>query len=218
EYQALFLKGEILEAALDRGGAYQAYQAARDRFEALRSILWSEDLKIAFMQTKVEVYERLIALCMEEGKPVREIFEYMEQAKSRSLRDQFFERVHELPPPEPGQSALVRRIRTLRQELNWYYHRVEAEQLNRDDRSAERLDRLQQELREREHTFITVLRDLPAAERAGAGVHSTAVAGVDEIREALPPGAALVEYFMTGDRIVAAVLGRDRLDVTPVTT
>src|SRR6185503_14499955 len=72
--------------------------------------------------------------------------------------------------------------------------------------------------REREHTFITVLRDLPAAERTGAGVHKTAVVDVDEIREALPSGATLVEYFMTGDRIVAAVLGPDRLDVTPLTT
>ena len=45
-------------------GAYGSYQTARERLEALRSILWGEDLKIAFMTTKLEVYERLVDLCM----------------------------------------------------------------------------------------------------------------------------------------------------------
>jgi len=30
---------------------------------------------------------------------------------------------------EAGQSDLVRKIRDLREELNWYYHRIELEQL-----------------------------------------------------------------------------------------
>ena len=88
-----FLKGQIEEALGDPASRLQSYQIARERLEALRSVLWGEDLKIAFMKTKLAVYERLVDLCL---RPRRrrgtEIFGYIEQAKSRSLRDLFFER------------------------------------------------------------------------------------------------------------------------------
>ena len=64
DYQAFFLKGQIEEALGNPIGAYESYQTARERLEALRSILWGEDLKIAFMRTKLEVYERLVDLCL----------------------------------------------------------------------------------------------------------------------------------------------------------
>ena len=72
----------------------------------------------------------------------------------------FAERAGAATPEDPNQSDLVRQIRTLREELNWYYHRVELEQLSRDERSAERLDHLQAQLRSREHAFIRILRDM----------------------------------------------------------
>ena len=220
-YQALFLKGQIEEASGDADGACASYQRARERFEALRSILWGEELKIAFMTAKLGVYERLVDLRMardDESRHADEIFEYIEQAKSRSLRDLFFDRAHPMPFADTGQSELVRQIRTLREELNWYYHRVELEQLNRDDRSAERLDQLQAQVKDREHTFVRILRDMPAVDRESIGLLETTAVTPDEVRALLPADAALVEYFRTGDQIVAAVLTPRELTVTRLTT
>ena len=218
DYQAYFLMGQIHEAADDADSAYAAYLVARERLEALRSVLWSEDLKIAFMKAKHAVYERLVALCMDRDGDAAEIFGYIEQAKSRSLRDLFFDRVMPVTAPTAGQSELVRQIRTLREELNWYYHRVELEQLSRDDRSTERLQHLQEQLRDRERSFVRMLRDIPQGTREEVGFHDTAAASVEEIRSALAPGTTIVEYFKTGDRIVAVVLSADSLTVTPLTT
>ena len=65
------------------------------------------------MGTKLEVYERLVDLCMrlDDGEGAQsEIFGYIEQAKSRSLRDLFFERVP-LAVAATGPTELVRQIR-----------------------------------------------------------------------------------------------------------
>jgi CHAT domain-containing protein len=221
EYQARFLKGQIEEAAGDAASAYESYQAARARLEALRSVLWGEDLKIAFMSTKLVVYERLVDLCLDRPQDDRqalEIFEYIEQAKSRSLRDLFFERVRPMRPADKSQSELVRQIRVLREELNWYYHRVELEQLGSDDRSPERLAHLQADVRDREQAFIRVLREVPVADRESVGLHDTEPVTPEEVRATLGPDAALIEYFTVGDRILAAVLTTNDLTIVPLTT
>src|SRR6476660_292555 len=172
EYQAHILTGEIQEALGRPASAYDSFRTARERLETIRSVLWGDDLKIAFMKTKLAVYERLVDLCLQrgDGTEAREIFEHIEQAKSRSLRDMFAERTGAPTPEGPNQSDLVRQIRTLREELNWYYHRVELEQLSRDERSAARLEHLQEQLRTREHAFIRVLREIPQASRELVGL------------------------------------------------
>jgi CHAT domain-containing protein/tetratricopeptide (TPR) repeat protein len=221
DYQAYFLKGRIHEAAGNAARAYDAYQAARVRLESLRSVLWGEDLKIAFMTSKLIVYERLVDLCLQQDGgegTAHEIFGYVEQAKSRSLRDLFVERVHVGRPPEANQSDLVRQIRALREELNWYYHRVEREQLGRDERSPDRLAQLQAQLREREQSFIRILRELPTGDRESAGLHDTTAVAPDELRTMLGGDTALVEYFAVGDRILAAALTDGDPRVVPLTT
>jgi CHAT domain-containing protein len=220
EYQAHFLNGEIQEALGRPDSAYESYRTARERLETIRSVLWGDDLKIAFMKTKLAVYERLVDLCLRrgDGTEAREIFEYVEQAKSRSLRDMFADRASAATPEDPNQSELVRQIRTLREELNWYYHRVELEQLSRDERSAERLDHLQAQLRSREHAFIRILRDMPQGSRELVGLGDSEAATPEQIRSILKPGTAIVEYFRTADRILAVVLDANDLTVMPLTT
>jgi len=221
EYQACFLEGQIAEAAGDRTRAYETYQAARARLEGLRSVLWGDELKIAFMTSKVAVYERLVDLCLQRGDAgatAHEIFDYIEQAKSRSLRDLFVERVQIGRPQDGGQSELVRQIRTLREELNWYYHRVELEQLGADTQSPSGLNHLHAQLREREKTFIKILREMPSGDREAAGLRDTTAVTPDELRAAMDADTALVEYFAIGDRVLAAVLTRGDLRVVPLTT
>ena len=172
------------------------------------------------MKTKLEVYERLVDLCLARGDAAEasEIFGYIEQAKSRSLRDLFADRACAANREDPNQSELVRQIRTLREELNWYYHRVELEQLSRDERSAERLAHLQAQLRSREHAFIRILRDMPQGSRELVGLSDSEAASPDKIRSLLKPGTTLVEYFRTADRILAVVLDANDLTVVPLTT
>ncbi|HEY3131983.1 MAG TPA: CHAT domain-containing protein [Acidobacteriota bacterium] len=218
-YQAHFLAGQIREAAAETAEAYNSYQEARRSLEMIRSVLRGEELKIAFMKNRLEVYERLVQLCMAgDSNPAsaQEAFGYIEESKSRSLRDLIFERAQSLPVADLGHSQLVRQIRELREELNWYYHRIELEQLRQEDRSPARIERLQAQLQARENEFVRVLREIPQLE-SSADLYSAPVETLESVRSALGGDAMLIEYFRVGDRIVVALLSHEELEVIPLT-
>ncbi len=218
-YLANFMMGQIHEAAGDQRAAYQAYQPSREALESLRASLRADELKIAFMKNKLEVYERLVWLCLSRSGTgsSAEAFEYIEQAKSRSMRELILQRGYSLPPVDSGKSDLVRRIHDLREELNWYYHRIELQQLRPEERSQQRIEQLQEQARTQENELLRHLRELPSEETTGAGHQTLPGVSLAEVRASLSPAATLVEYFSVGDRIVAALITRDALDIVPVT-
>jgi len=219
-YQAEFLMGQIQQTSEDSGGAYDSYQRARGALETLRSSLHGEELKIAFMKNRLEVYECLVELCMnknEAGDSREEAFGYMELAKSRSLAELLVQHGHVLPVAEAGQSGLVRRVREMREELNWYYRRIELEQLRSDDPSPKRIEKLQKEALAHENDLLRALRDLPAPQPGVNADSPSAIGSLKDVRECLPPETALVEYFSIKDHLVAAVVTRDELEIVPVT-
>src|SRR6266480_4096034 len=100
--------------------AYDSYQIARQALETLRSSLRGEELKIAFIQNRLEVYENLVVLCLSKNADpaaAEEALSYVEQARSRSLMDLFVRPAPAHSDATPGQSELVRTIRDLREEL-----------------------------------------------------------------------------------------------------
>jgi CHAT domain-containing protein/tetratricopeptide (TPR) repeat protein len=220
EYQAHFLLGQIHESAADHGNAYAAYQKARTALETLRSSLKAEELKIAFMKNRLEVYERLVEICLRDSarpESLEEAFGYIEQAKSRNLMELILQSGSSMPPEETTQSDLVRRIQDLREELNWYYHRIEHEQLKPEQPSPARIEKLRNEAKDRENNLLRTLRELPEGGAQSFALPAAACASLKEIRASLLPDAAIVEYFAVGDRLVAAVVTRERLRIVPVT-
>jgi CHAT domain-containing protein len=188
--------------------------------EALRSRLHAEELKISFVKNRLQVYEALVDLHLSgDGgdSSAAEAFSCIEAAKSRSMTEMIFQSGQSLPLGEEGQSELVRRIRDLREELNWYYHRIELEQLRPEETSAKRLEQLQEKALSHENELLRTLRELPAHERENATLEAPADFSLEKLQAALPAGTALVEYYSTGDRLVAAVVTRNSLEITPIT-
>jgi len=220
DYQANFLMGEIRCSVSDFQQAYKFYQAARPALEALRSSLRKDELKIAFMKNKSEVYERLVELCL-NGEPnessLQEAFEYIELAKSRSLQELLANGRHGSAESAAGKSELVRRIRDLREELNWYYHRIEAEQLGPDHDRAERVQRLQKEAEDREKNLLRTLREVPPTQLETAFLGGNQVFPLARIQGLLNDNTSLIEYFSIRDRIVAVFLTGNGLEIIPVT-
>jgi CHAT domain-containing protein len=217
-YQAHFLMGQIQQASGDLTAAYDSLQKARESLETLRSSLRGEELKIAFMKNRLEVYENLVELCLirDEGpNGAQESFGYIEMAKSRSLAEILMRTGPTLKPAEPGQSDLVRRIREMREELNWYYRRIEIEQLRAEEPSPERIAKLQNEALAHENELLHVLRELPASE--GTASHVPAIKSLETIRASLPADAALIEYFSLRDQFLAAVVTHEDLKIVPLT-
>ncbi|HEY6388595.1 MAG TPA: CHAT domain-containing protein [Candidatus Acidoferrum sp.] len=219
-YQTHFLRGQLAQTRGDRPAAYTAYQEARTSLEALRSRLHAEELKISFVKNRLQVYEALVDLHLSgDGgdASAAEAFSCVEAAKSRSMTEMIFQSGQSLPLGNSGQSELVRRIRDLREELNWYYHRIELEQLRPEDRSAKRLQQLQEKAVSHENELLRTLRELPAHERENATLEAPADFSLEKLQAAIPADAALIEYYSTGDRLVAAVVTRNSIDITPIT-
>ncbi len=218
-YQTHLLLGQIAGNRGDRVAAYAAYQEARKALEALRTRLHSEELKIAFVKNRMQVYEAMVALYLDPANneiSADEVFSCIEAAKSRSMIEMIFQSGQSLPMGEAGQSEFVRKIRDLREELNWYYHRMELEQLRPEEKSQERVERLQQEAQAHENELLRALRELPAQERENATLEAPSDFSVAKLQASLPPATLLVEYYSTGDRLLAAVVSRGGIEIVPV--
>src|SRR6202521_2192777 len=219
-YQAHLLAGQIAQARNDRPAAHHAYLEARKALEALRSRLKGEELKISFVKNRMKVYEALVDLYLagdETENSTEEALACMEAAKSRSMIEMIFQGGQSLPLGEAGQSDLVRRIRDLREDLNWYYHRIELEQLRPEEKSHQRLESLQEKAQSHEKELLRTLRELPAHERENATLEAPADFSLAKLQAHLPQDATLVEYFSAGDRLVAAVITSKEIRIQPVT-
>jgi CHAT domain-containing protein len=207
-HQARFLQGQIFEASSSPDAAYQSYEIARDALEALRSSLAKEELKIGFMRSRTDVYSRMTKLCLERSEhdcSAEEAFSHIEAAKSRTLRDLLVGG----PSPvgiSPSDTRTDSRAHELRAELNWYYNRLEREQLSKDGLSADQHAKLSEEARQRERKLVNVLLHAPASAHVGAALRNSSAASIEEIRSSLGPGMMLLEYFALEGTIHAAVV------------
>ncbi len=219
-YQAHLLMGNVHSAGGKVEQAYASYQKARQALETLRSSLRGEELKIAFIKNRLEVYEDLMDICLlREGDAAatEEAFAYVEQAKSRSLMDLFFRPVPTITEDEAGQSDLVRSIRDLREELNWYYNLIEREQLQPEQQSPERIRSLQTKAGNREKELLHMLQEATPADAEQAGLQTPTHLPIADLRSALPADTLLIEYFRVKDRIVVCLLGPETLEILPIT-
>jgi CHAT domain-containing protein len=218
KHQAFLLMGQIHSSSGNRKEAYESFLISREALESLRSNLRGQELKMAFLKNRLEVYELLVDSCLcgqYSAGSLAEAFGYIEEAKSRNLMDQMLQPVYSAGE-ESGQSDLVRRMRNLRDELNWYYSLIELEQLRPEQRSPEHIKRLEEQVRAREIDLIRVLQESNLAGE-GTPLQAGKSLSVEEIRAAIAPDSLIIEFFQTGDRILACILGRDRLQIVPVT-
>ena len=222
--QAQQLLGRIHIANGKIREAYRAYQEARRLLEATRSGLRKDELKISFMEGKLEIYEALVQICLDSGDhSLEEAFEYIEQSKSRSLQDLVSGNVDsiatEARSTETNANEVIdsqRKALDLRAEINWYSHQLAQEQLNGAKVSARRLTGLQHEIHKRENSLLRLVREMPSSAAESAGLSLSKPATLKEIRESLPANSMLVEYFQIEDRLLAVVLTSETLQILPV--
>ena len=183
--------------------------------EQLRSGIHAEELKIAFLKDRVQIYEALVAYCMKRTRRPRatiEAFGYIQEAKSRSLMDVLspFRSASWLAPP--AKPAHATRIRDLREELNWYFHKIEL--ANLEQSSRDEMSTLQGELQRRERELLRLSREYSQDHEDGP--RWSAALTVDQVRQALPLDSTILEYYQVQDRIAVVLLSRDRLEIVPL--
>lgn len=219
-HQAHLVMGQIEEASENLREAQRQYQVAKEVLESLRGGLHGEELKISFMRNRLEVYENLVELCLARGSTadvVEEAWIYMEQSKSRGLLELIDRRANRPAAGDPEEGVLARQVADLREQLNWFYHRIEVEQLGHVPASDERLLELQDLAGKREKEFLRLLRELSPAEAQAAGLEAAPPVSLQAVRGALEPNMALLEYFRVRDRILATIVTAEGIEVVAVT-
>ena len=221
-FQAHLLMGQALRALGHREPAHSFYRTACQALEALRSGLHKDEFKVAFMANKLNVYECLVESCLDhEGKAFREpaeTFEYIEAAKSRSLMELMSQGSLDLRTAKGEINVVVQQIRDLRAELNWYYHRIEQEQLRPEANGAERIKNLRLEANAREKTLARRVRELPDSNPEAELLRGPARIPLSEIQSGLAADTLIVEYFTLDDRLLAALIGSRDIRILQVST
>lgn len=215
--QAHALEGQIEAALGQEGRARHAYQRASVYLERLRNSIHGEDLKISFMKDRVGIYEALVGLSMKRrnrAKAMAEIFEHVQQAKSRTLLDLLSTPRSTFWLEPQGQTEHARKIQELREELNWYFHKTEMAQLQQASRHD--LTELRTQSRRRERELAKLLREhVPPCDDEAAFQFAVTLS-IQQVRESLPADATILEYFQAHDQIVVLSLSRDRLQIVPL--
>jgi CHAT domain-containing protein len=216
-YQAYFVLGQVEEAVGAVDLARQAYQNAYAKLEDLRSHLGREELKIAFLQNKLAIYEGLVITSLGFGPGQdRATFEYVERAKSRSLTDLISFRAPSLISRNPEHSAAMEQLRALRQKLTWIYHQIELEELNLTSRSSARIQRLKQQGRQMEDALMKAFSQFQAVDQEFVGLQNASTTSVEEMQSRLPEDAMLVEFYEARGTFYACLATARDLRIFPV--
>lgn len=219
-YEARLVMGQIEEGDGNLPEAEAHYNAAREIVENLRSGIRGDELKISFLEDKLAVYEGLAGLYLARSEAPdsrQQAWSLIEQAKSRNLLEMIVRGESPVAVDGSGDGRLATRIRTLRQKLNWYYHRIEVEQTAREAATENRLLELRGQMEEREREFLRLLRELPPDESEAAGLEQIKTASLQSVRETLGPDVALVEYFRVKERFLATVITESSLETVALT-
>ena len=217
KHQAFLLMGQIHSASGNQRKAYFCFRASRHALEMLRTNVRGEELKLSFLKNRLEVYELLVDECLRNRTEhsLREAFAYIEDAKSRILMDQMLQAPRLLSKNKQGE--LLQRITELRDELNGYYRLIELERLQSGRRSPQYVENLEILIGKRENELIRALRECtPSEGTSGARPESEAIS-LEDLRQSLPEETVVVEYFQSGDRILACLLTHQDLEITPLT-
>lgn len=215
--QAQQLMAQTCLVAGSRREAYRHYQKARRLLEKTRSDLRNEEMKISFMEDKLEIYESLIRLCIETKSDrlnLEEAFKYVEKSKSRLLQDLMSEPADRI---ENTNDEEQRKVIDLRAEINWYSKRLMQEQLRGEEASQPTMAELHAAIRKRENEVLRLVREMPAAEAVSAGLSVSEPATIAEVRKSLPADSTLLEYFQITGRLYAAILTQETFEIVPVT-
>jgi CHAT domain-containing protein len=208
--EVFHVAGEALAATDDKEGALLAYSRGIRELECLRANIGVDHLRAMFLGDKLSLYESLVTLQLSLDRPMREVFDTVERAKSRTLLDQVAASADTVADPSPGND--VEELQKLREELNWYYRRLAIEEEKGHPFSNANVQQLLQEIQMRELRFRQVLRDAPS--NSNLPLQSITPFRLEDIQKAIPSRTAIIEYFAIGGHFIALVLADDRASIS----
>ncbi len=217
-FHAHAVLAQVEESRGDLDAAYECLQAARAQTENLLVQIRGEQVQVAFLSDKLAVYESLVAICLErlpQREALEESFRYIEEAKSRKLAELM---VFQTPAGnrKSWDQFPAGRIRELRRELDWHYKQLDSAALRKDVVSSRSMDNLRRQAREREVELVQRVARLRSGDRETAVFTGESSLNLETIRESLPAGAVLLQYFQIRGMLQAWIVSKAALRMAPL--
>jgi CHAT domain-containing protein len=194
------LCAEIAERLRKFSGARAHYEAAAQELERHQARLHHDDLRVTFFKGRNQAYDALVRLSL-DGPDTKEAiasaYAWCERARSRAL----VELLSNYAPPVRGQveQGQLAKINRLREELNTHYARSQPEsQPIASTAEFEAIVVKEQEL-------ARTLRDVSAADPEYGSLQRVSIATLESVQALLSKRTTLIEYFTTGDEILAFI-------------
>lgn len=192
--------GAIAEQRGDSAAALAAYEDAARLFEAQRAALPGDEFKTAFAADRSAPYEALVRVCAsrdEVGVAAR-VLTLMERARARALLEEFGQ-------PATAGGALGGELAELRARVNRVHHLLLRALEEETDPAP-----LQAQARELEARLLEAARRAQLQQSTDPRA-LTAELDISRLQRTLREDEALVEYFLTRERLLAVVVTRDRI-------
>jgi CHAT domain-containing protein len=215
-YQVHELMGDLLLAAGQAAQGYKHYVHAISAVEQMRGQIRVEEFRTAFFRDKLRLYEKLIALCLQDGTPERaaEAFYYLESHKSRTLVDLLVNDLEVVPSgADPETKSLYARWQQLREELHWFYSRASQSESTPNSRLLVRDETLRTAILAREQELLQVARQAQMREAKFAWLENVGGIKVEEVRALLAADETVIEYYFDDEALKIFVIEAQQMRV-----
>lgn len=193
EYLCLVSLGKVT-------GEEKYYRAAIDLIENLRSSLSTGEFRTAFFSDKLAPYNELVKIRLSE-KNFAAALEWHERSRARTLIE---------TNNGAGKTALNPKIAALRQELNWFYSRINR-QTSSGLEARQQISVLRKEAEEREQKLAELERRLSINEQAKASSEINDF-NLPQIQKHLS-GTTVIEFASVGNNLSAFVITENAFEV-----
>ena len=192
--------GKLHLQAGDASKAKKHFKKAVELIEKLRTPLPGEEFRMAFLADKLAPFENLAKIYATEND-LKKAFWFVEKARARSLA----ENLDNEPPEAEISDKLGRKLQKLREELNWFYSRL-------DFAEETEIENLQREAKLREKQIADVMRQIESTKIAQDGAiyadlsDKSANAEFKELQNLLGKQKALIEFVNFDGNLSAFVV------------
>ncbi len=207
--------GLLASARGETSKAEESFRKAVSLIEDLRAPLPAEEFRTAFVADKLTPYDELVRLCLSDagGARVTEALSYAERARSRALVEMMSGALAVHPRPrDEFEAELIEQLDRLREELNWFYSRINRRPEGESAPGAPEMRALHDAVRERETRTLEIMRQL---QQRGGGVAlgRPEPFDVSALQRLLGSDTALVEYASLGGELLAFVVTGEGVEV-----
>jgi CHAT domain-containing protein/Tfp pilus assembly protein PilF len=206
--------GLLAVKAVDMKSAEASFERAVRLIEDMRAPLPAEEFRTAFFSDKLIPYNELVRLCLEDESLDRasEALCYIERARSRALVDIMGGALKvRVQPRDPFEAERLARLEELREELNWFYSRINRPPESDSTRSAAEMRSLHEAVGERESETLEITRQLQ--QRNQSILTQVQTLDIAELKRKLAAKTALVEYTSLDGELLAFVVTDEGVEV-----